>query len=896
MSQTQNDTLVPRNLFSVFAEACEIRPGKCAVKIKKSDTYEVTSYAELLKKSYFLSDFLARAGLKPGERVAILLSNGPFWPVAFFSVVSIQGVAVPIDAQLSPESIKEIIAHARCRWILTEEKFGVALGHILTGLMSCRAIFMDGEDWPTGGYESTLGYERRHFGDHKLAALFYTSGTTQTHKAVMLTHRNLLANFDSVKEVGILKESDILVSILPLHHTYPFMVTCVAPLFIGATVCYVSTVVQNELFSCIRDNRVTIFVGVPQLFALIERSVTDRIKKFGMFAGWTAQRVMDACLGLSKLTGRNIGKVIFKGLHQTLGKDLAYLVTGGAKIEPAVARSFARWGFRVIEGYGLTETSPVVTFNPGREDKFDTIGVPVPGVVVDIVDRNEEGIGEIAVCGDNVMLGYYRLPALTRSVLSSKGFLTGDMGFIDRQGFLHIEGRRDELIVLSSGKKINPEEIEAHYLKNPFIKEICVFSASGSHGDGQLVAVVVPDEDYLRQKKQVSIGFKMRWELEGASQKLPPYQRIKGFVLSKESLPRTRLGKLVRYKITKMYTDGVFKQDERGPEADEKKELTHFEEIALAYISKIIKKTVRLEDHLELDLGLDSLGRIELLSSLQDVVSVGIDDQLALELFQARSVGELIVKAREGLPENAFEGLLKKEDTVFWEQVLKEDPSPAQKAQLKLRFNFFERMVAVLEILLVRGIFKLFYGARIEGKENIPGQGPFVITPNHVTYFDPFFVIATFPIKIVLQMYFVGFGDIFRHPLIAWGMKFHRLVPIDSSLNLADTLRSCRYILANKKVLVYFPEGQRSIDGSLKEFRKGIGILGKESGCPALPVYLEGAYQAWPRTRAYPKLTRVRVKIGKLIEPGKIEAEEDKDPYVVFADAVKKEVSRLKEI
>jgi len=879
------------NIFQIFSETCEKYPDKACLKFKKGEAYEGVTYRELFRRVRELRSELIKARVKPGQRVAILLTNGANWPVAFFAAVSIQAVAVPIDTQLSPKEMRSILIHSGAKMLLTEDKFGVSLGSVFTWDTGIRLRFLDRLDNVPSENNNEDALRLGDFEAHKLAALFYTSGTTQEHKAVMLTHKNLLANFNSIEELKIIRADDVLVSLLPLHHTYPFMVTCLAPFLKGASVCYVSSMAHHELFSCIKENGVTIFVGVPQLFTLIERSVADRLKKYGLALRWSTDRLLDVCVGLSAVSGRNICKMFLQGLHNVFGPTLRFMVSGGAKLDPNVARSFTRWGYKIIEGYGLTETSPVVTFNNSNISKFDSVGCALPGVDVSIVNPGSDGAGEIAVRGDNVMLGYYRALPLTKKVFLEGRFLTGDMGFKDKAGYLHITGRQNELIVLPSGKKVNPDAVEAEYLKSPFIKEICVlFVKSGAEG-GHLMAVVVPDEDQLRAKRHFNINFKLRWELDNVSQQMPSYQRVKGFVLSKESLPRTRLGKVIRYKVDEKYKDGGFAQDEKryiGPE-----ELSEFENMALRYLSKILKKDVNLDDHLELDLGLDSLGRIELLSSLQELVKVGIDDSLALEMFQARTIRDIITKAREAFPESAFTDFLKRDDTVFWPHLLAEPPSPEDKAKLKLHFDIFDKLVSAMEILLFKFKFRVLFSVKIKGRAHIPKNGPFVITPNHVTYLDAFFVLCALPTRLILNTYFVGFGEIFNHPLLAWALRFHRLIPIDANLDLAKTLKLCKYVLEQGKILVYFPEGQRSADGTLKEFRKGIGILAKESGAKILPIYIDGAYKAWPRTRAFPLPGDVTVKVGECLDVADLSHGTGEDPYTVIAHNLRTKMSGL---
>lgn len=874
------------NLFERFLKtASDFSDHPCLIS-KRDGHYERRTFGELRSDIFALRQVLLDQGLKSGERAAILLTNSPAWPAAFFAVVSLQAVAVPIDSQLSPEQIKKILIHSQARLFLTEEKFSVSLSEALQEDQArTKVLVLDKFDSQGAGEELRQpGYD---FSPEALAALFYTSGTTQEHKAVMLTHENLLANVDAIHPLGLITQKDRLISVLPLFHAYPFMVTCLIPLLEGASVCYTQSLIPHELFSTIRDNQVTVFVGVPQLFSLIERSVVEKLNKYGKLTGAGIRALLDVWRSLSKLRGQRMINPFVQDFHKQLGGKLRGFVSGGAKLDPQTARGLQRLGFMMIEGYGLTETSPIVTINNDRSDKFDTVGKAIPGVEIKIVDPDERGFGEVAIRGKNVMGGYDQAPELTAQVLKDGWFLTGDLGFLDEEGYLHLDGRKNEVIVLPSGKKVNPEEVETCYLKSPYIKEIAVFFPRTGPEAGHLAAVIVPDEDRLRREKHVDMHFKVRWELDSAT-KLAPYQRIKGFVLSTQPLPRTRLGKIIRYKIGPIYEALSLHQATRKPE----EKMTPFEALAVKYISRILKKDVHIDDHLELDLGLDSLGRIELLSSLQDLINTGIDDNLAYEMFQARSVRELLSRAQKALPENAFAGLLKREDSVFWSDVLKQDPSAATKAKLKLSFNFFETFISFCVISLVKLLFILLFAVRSQGKRNIPEKGPFIITPNHVSYLDAFYVLRVMPFRLIMQTYFVGFGVIFRHPAIAWSMRFFRLIPIDVDLDLSEALKTCRYLLSQGKILVYFPEGQRSGDGLLKEFRKGIGILVKESGAGILPAYLKGAYKAWPRARKFPLPAKVTVLIGKFVPAQKL-TEGRKDDYFEIAQAVRTQVEPL---
>ena len=872
------------NLFERFLKTASLFSDRVCFISKKDNQYERRTFGELRAGIFALRRILLEHGLKRGDRAAVLLTNSPAWPASFFAVVSLGAVVVPIDAQLSPEQIKKILIHSRSRLLLTEDKYSVSFSEALQDVQ-VKVLLLDPFDLGAAGDEGRpADYD---FAPDALAALFYTSGTTQEHKAVMLTHANLLANVDSIHPLGLITEHDRLISVLPLFHTYPFMVTCLIPLLEGASVCYAQSLIPHELFSTIRDNQVTVFVGVPQLFGLIERSVSERLNKFGKWTGAGIRASLDLWRRLSQLRGRKMIHPVVRDFHKQLGGKLRGFVSGGAKLDPQTALGLQRLGFMVIEGYGLTETSPIVTFNNDRSEKFGTVGKAIPGVEIKILKPDERGFGEVAVRGKNVMKGYEQAPDLTADVLKDGWFLTGDVGSLDEDGYLRLDGRKNEIIVLPSGKKVNPEEVEAAYLKSPYIKEIAVFFPKTGPEAGHLTAVIVPDEDRLRREKFVDIQFKIRWELD-CSTRLAPYQRIKGFVLSTQPLPRTRLGKVIRYKIGSIYEGLVLNRPAKKTE----EKMSPFEAMAVKYISRILKKDVHIDDHLELDLGLDSLGRIELLSSLQDLINTGIDDNLAYEMFQARSIRELLSRAQKALPEDAFAGLLKREDSVFWADVLKQEPAQATKAKLKFHYNFLETAVSFCVITIFRVIFLLLFAVGVRGKRHIPPKGPFIITPNHVSYLDAFYLLRALPFKMIMQTYFVGFGNIFRLPAIAWSMRFFRLIPIDADLDLAEALKTCRYLLSQGKILVYFAEGQRSGDGLLKEFRKGIGILVQESGCGILPVYLKGAYKAWPRSRKFPWPAKVTVLVGKFVSADELTAGKRED-YSEVAQNVRSRVEPL---
>jgi long-chain acyl-CoA synthetase len=604
-------------------------------------------------------------------------------------------------------------------------------------------------------------------------------------------------------------------------------------------------------------------------------------------------------MGLRRVTGFNLNKYLLRKMHSVFGSKLRFMTTGGAKIETAIMRDFFKWGFTILEGYGLTETSPVVTFNPPLKPKIGTVGKPIPGVQVKILDPDEQGVGKVAIRGENVMLGYYQLPQENARVLKEGWFLTEDLGYFDKAGYLYIKGRKDEIIVLSSGKKINPEEIEREYLLSPYIKEICIFVASrvGFIGEAkQLMAVIVPNEDYFLSRGVVNIEEKIRWELDNLSHQISNYKRVTGFIISKEKLPRTALGKIMRHKIEAKYVqegNKVFQNERGGGVSEDAGSFTsEISRKILELISKRLNRKVRLDDHLELDLGLDSLGRIELLLELFRFLNIQASESIQSEFFFAHTIRDLLLKLEPFIPQDVK---YIHQDELLWSEMLLERPHPKTLNMVRLKPYFIDKIAGLLVIAIIRCVLRVLFLLSIKGKKNLPVNGPYIIFANHSSYLDGFVMSAVLPFDILLKTYFVGLKRIFLKPFIRDSIKLARLIPIDVTLDLVEAMRICSYLLAQKKIVCIFPEGQRNPEGEVIKFKKGIGILAKELNIPLVPVYIEGTFQAWSRHTKLPRFHAIKATVGEplsyaeLVKQGALKGED----YDAVAEALRQKLIKL---
>jgi long-chain acyl-CoA synthetase len=464
------------------------------------------------------------------------------------------------------------------------------------------------------------------------------------------------------------------------------------------------------------------------------------------------------------------------------------------------------------------------------------------------------------------MRGYYRLPEATAAVLQDGWFLSGDLGWIGPDGYVTITGRAKEVIVLSSGKNVYPEEIEEQYLKSAYIKEICLVpqtsERSGAAVEG-LLALVLPDLDFFRSKGLTNIFETIRWDMENVGRDLPAYKRPTGLRIVKEGFPRTRLGKIQRHLMQeRLQTEQAQRQAPAEPsEADRAVGENPVAQRVLAHLRETTKQpVVRLDDNLELDLGLDSLARVEMFVALEELLGVKIPDEAAAELFTVREVIERL----RGLEES---GAPVGERRRGWKTILGEDPPPEILALVSSTDHPSATFIMAFSRVICIAVLRAGYRLRVEGLEHVPSVGPLILVANHASYFDAFIVSTALPVPIARQVFYLGLEWFFRSSILArWARGVH-VIPIDVDNYLVRALQASARVLRNGKILCLFPEGERSMDGSVRPFRKGIGILVAELGIPVLPAYIAGSFQAWPRGQTLPKLHPLHVRFGPVIPP-----------------------------
>lgn len=898
-----------QNLVDRLKESAASHPETIAIQYKAGDGWISVTYGELGKKIEAVSAYIMKEGVKKGDRVAILLENRFEWPLIFFATLFAGGVTVPINPEATFEEAENILKDCSAKILFLSGSSGVFHSSLLAKFHFGRKVISVDSDQFRKTPESEKHGKEIKIEPSDIACILYTSGTTDRPKGVMLTHENFVANCDSIKGSDFTRPGDSGLSVLPLHHAYPLTINMLYPLLYGYRVIYPGGMRPELIMRAAVELKPTVMIGVPQLFSSLHAKINEGFGKIPFFLRVFVDFVLDVLYEIRKRTGTNLAPHLLKGLYAKFGGDLRLFISGGAKLDERIEKDLFKYGFTVIEGYGLTETSPLLALNPPKRPKIGSVGPPVPGVELKIVNKDEKGVGEVIARGQNVMKGYYKRDDLTKEVIKDGWFYTGDLGYLDEDGYLFLTGRSKDVIVLSSGLNIYPDEIEEVYSKRTPVKQICVFDVPSARGDLVLWAVVVPDVKYFRDRGEVNLRGVIKERFDNVSKTLPPHKRLMGFFVTLEELPHTLLGKVKRFLVKEMYTSKIVAQRQRETEpkvlTEEDKRLLESEvgEKVIKYIRKQtgINGPIYPQDSLELDLGIDSLGRIELASVLEKMFGAEIRDDVVGGTFTIKD----LITTLEPLLKGGAKISSKVEEEITttapesWKSLLSALPKKENLVRIDLKPGIGSWLAALVFNLFAFLFFKIFYGLKVEGRENFPKSGPCILYVNHTSFFDGFLITASLPGLTRLDLFFIGFRPYFNVPVVRSLLKIARIIPIDFATHFLEGLRSCYYVLENGKILCIFPEGVRTLDGSVGQFQKGFGILAKEAGVKFLPVVLEGSFEAWPRTSQFPKFHPIKVKFGKVVEPRELEEEGlkmgAKDSYEAMCIAARKILVELKE-
>ncbi len=796
-------------VVNFLREAVEKHGPRDALLFKPAFRYQRWSYSRLWDESGRVATLLQRRGLTKGDQAILWAPNSPHWVVVFFGCIRAGVVLIPLDLRSAPDYVARVISR-------TEPKLAFTSRFTPKGEVELRVPEVTFEELETA-IQGLPEPEHVDIESDDLLEIMFTSGTTGDPKGVMLTHRNLTSNIEGISQYITCKTSSRLLSVLPLSHMYEQMAGLFIVLNSGASVTYLTSRQPTVLARTMRERKITIMLLVPQALDLLMNGIEREVKRQGREALWNR---------LLKVAGRTpfpLRRLLFRRVHKQFGGKLDFIASGGAALDPDVGRKWEMLGVKIIQGYGTTEASPVISNHNLEERRLDSTGRPLPNVEVKISDE-----GEIQVRGDNVTPGYWRAPEETAAAFDGEWYKTGDLGFFDDEGFLHIQGRKKDMIVLSSGQNIFPEDIQTVLTKHPNVTDAAVVGLTKGSSVEVHAALILDNADTAQDA--------VSW----TNEQLAEQQRIRGFtVWTDEDFPRTHTLKVKKQLVIDTILGKLQPESPAATAAPsgsgEARDLRQI----IGEVSKREVGDVRDDSTLGDDLELDSLGRVELLSAIEAELGVYMDESQVGPEMTVQALRVLVEEGSRNPPMMSF-------------------PAWGMKWWCRMLRGFLQRA-------LVFPIVSLPYKLKVVGRENLEGiAGPVLFASNHHLGLDNPLIIKAVPLKWRRRMAVAGAADLWRNP-VWWVMNplLGNAFPLAKEGSVRPSLENMGKIMDKGWSVLIYPEGELTVGGPIKPFLNGTGLVAVEGRIPVVPMRLHIDRLGFPKRFPVLRRGRVEVRVGK---------------------------------
>ncbi|MBL8660880.1 MAG: AMP-binding protein [Rhodospirillales bacterium] len=882
-----------------------------AVLVDDGEGLHKIGTAALAARSASIARALVGRGVTPDERIGLCAPNGAEWIIVRLGIAAAGAVCVPIDPLAAADELAMIVgASAMTRLFLASQQVPLLAAIDAAGL--AEIVVMNGDaggpcptiaaDVPSTIALSTL--EEGALGDVTLprlapdrpAMMVFTSGTTGRPKYFILSYANIETNVRAIAGTGLIDGADRLLVPLPLHHVYPFVVGVLVPLWTGAVIVLPQAPQGPAIVRALQRGKATMMIGVPRLYEALVAGIEAQARARGKAAGRAFAWLLGLSVAARRRLGLRLGRMLFSTVHARFGGNLRLLVSAGAKLDAPVIWKIEGLGWALLTGYGLAETASAFTGNVPGSRRIGSEGRPLSGGAARIAGASSalpggatagRGDGEIELKGPSVFSGYLDNSEANAEAFSADGwFRTGDLGSIDEDGFVYVTGRVKEMIVLGGGKNVFPEDVERAYADSPYIAEIAVLERKGD-----LVALIVPDLDAVRAGGYTSLDDVLRVTLASKAQALASHQRLSGYAVVRDPLPRTRLGKYQRFLLPELY-ERALRGERRSPSPAEPSEedAALLREPAAAAAWSLLKERyadgrLGMDASPQLDLGIDSLEWLGLGMALEAATGRLIEPERLAAAETVRELVRLVAQAPGSgdADADAGPGSLASAGRAHVEADVARWLAPRGGAS-----RLAGQVLDGVNRVLMRTVFSL----KVAGRNHLPAGGPFLLVANHASDLDPLVLAAALPKAILADVYWSGDRD--RLFASAWSRGFCRAVrifPVDEH-NAAATLAMAEAVVDRGHALVWFPESWRSPDGSLQRFLPGIGALLSRRPVSVVPAHIDGTFAAMPRTRRLPRPHRVSVRFGPVIDPERLEAFAKAEPAAI-AEALRDAVAAL---
>lgn len=681
------------------------------------------NYIDLVNNIKYYSDNFIN--LEENKFGLIIMENRPEWIYSFFTIWDKNSAAIAIDAQSSPKEILYVLEDSNPDIIMcsneTEKNILEAISNYNfkdnIKVLNVDNFKIDAEKMKK---IANSEFELRNPEGNQTAAMLYTSGTTGSPKGVMLTYNNLMTEMEGIYEKGIFDHRDQILALLPFHHVLPLTATVLLMLRYQTSIVFVRKIASKEIFEALEKNRVTALIGVPRVFKLFYDGIKQQID--AKFITRTIFKIM------SKSKSIPLKRKVFSKVHKKFGGHLDFIVAGGAKLDPEIARFYETLGIYSLEGYGLTETSPVIAVNSKKERKIGTIGKKLYNVDVKI--ENEE----LWVKGPIVMKGYYNKPEKTAEVMTEDGwFKTGDLAKIDEEGYITIIGRRNSMIVLSNGKNIDPETLENRLIakSDKLIKEAGIFNHQN-----KLAAIIIPDLLECRKRNINNVKTYIKNIVEDYNLSAHNYEKVLDYKVFEEELPKTRVGKLRRFMLPNLYEQNVVKKAKVAEPDNE------VYKILKEYVKKAKGIEPQPEENLELEIGMDSLDIVEFFAYIENNFGLQLDEEKFAEMPNLKLLSEYINEKAVKIENNE----------INWKQII-EEAKPIKDDKNRWITKFLKVFLDV--------IIKVYFRIQRNGREKLDPK-PKIYVSNHQSFIDPLILGSLLPKSILYNTIFLAIDWYFK--------------------------------------------------------------------------------------------------------------------------------------
>lgn len=817
-------------------------------RFEGDDGFTRVTYADVLARAEDVACRLFELGVKKGDRVVLSGKNCPEWSIAYFGIVRAGAACVPMDPDMDPAAFVNVVQESEARIAIldphVERKSGAALDADVAGTkrLDLQAVCE---------LDPGLARPAVEIYDEDVASLIFTSGTTGKPKGVMLSHGNFTSLIASLAPLFPLSTNDRVLSVLPLHHTFEFTAGLLLPFSRGTRILYPGELTGDRITKALKQGRITGMVGVPAVWQLLERRILSRVHAKGR----TVEALFDVggevSRFLAKNTGIDLGRTLFGTVHDELGGHVKWLISGGAALPKDTQKLFTGLGLKLTEGYGLTEAAPVLAVAKAGSPAGQ-VGKAIPGVELKIDAPDADGVGEVLARGKNVMVGYTDGDA-TKSTIDADGWLhTGDLGKFDKQGRLQIVGRSKDVVVTSNGENLYPDDLERLLGNVAHIEELAFVGVDNAAGGERLACIAVPKtDDTVTRHERMS---RAERSLRDALGKLPYGKQPSVVHLYDAPLPRTSTRKVKRIDVRQILHRTI------AATLRTKDEGVTPVRAAIAGLKGLKPAEITGDMTIAGDLALDSLALTELLAALES--KVGTIEPAELQACRTVADVEVLVGTeRQSLrPQKTevasryrIEGRAKPQDDKGDDAFLL--PPEMQNAGKKL----------------IGKLQDAFYGnvmsSKVSGRAFIPHNRNVLVVANHASHLDMGFVRhALGPygedvVTLAAQDYFFDKNSIKR----AFFENLTNLKAIDRKSGLRASERQAGEVLSQGKTMLIFPEGTRSQDGEIHEFKSFLGHLALTYGVDVLPIYVGGTYQSMGKGARVPTRREIFARIGPVL-------------------------------